>query len=337
MPTVQQSLEVLTITCASNDTRQVVVSGTGVFVVTRQSMSGSVLTLKPVHDYNNSEVDYAPFSVSCELTLVMSDLGDSGAVYVDASVRQIVGRVRNVWMPLFQDVWVLDSFGNWTSSLTADGWFALSVSQNVTAIAVGDMMYRGNGGPHFLPGDVFVTVGSQRAVVLGVFSDVRDAVGGNDGAAPLWGGNDGTPADGVMFVFPSYNASCWDVVRRVDTCTSAESSYKSIGIGNGEGSVVGGGVISCPPLCPGKSSSASAGGVMYSSECTGGYLHGAGCLSVENASRCAYGNGDHCRRCPTGAICPGGFLMWCVRACGCAVVLECAVYWLFLQWLPLCL
>ena len=224
-------------------------------------------------------------------------------MYADAAVRQVVGRVRNVIMPVFQDILMLNAAGNWTSSLDGQGWFSVAVSQNSTALLVGDTVFRGRDGPHFVHRErMTMWVGNQPVTVLDVMDDVRDVLAGlqsdwYDATAAQWSQE---PVDGVLFVFPSYSASCVDAVTLIDSCRDATSSRKPITVEN-----VGEGAVSCPPHCPGT----HGDGVHYTKECAG-YLHGSDCLSAVNASLCAYGSGDHCVKCPVGAICPGGFRMW---------------------------
>lgn len=91
------------------------------------------------------------------------------------------------------------------------------------------------------------------------------------------------------------------------------------------------GEVVCPPYCPGSTvgdwpvaptsgPSTSVGGqrptsvpdspvLQYVCECQG-YLSGPPGLEVETADQCAWGEGDDCTKCPTGALCPGGYRMW---------------------------
>eukprot|EP01029_Cantina_marsupialis_P004755 TRINITY_DN1493_c2_g3_i1.p1 TRINITY_DN1493_c2_g3~~TRINITY_DN1493_c2_g3_i1.p1 ORF type:complete len:1259 (+),score=299.24 TRINITY_DN1493_c2_g3_i1:88-3864(+) len=62
--------------------------------------------------------------------------------------------------------------------------------------------------------------------------------------------------------------------------------------------------ISCPSKCPAESQ-----GFFYTETCAR-YRSGASCLLEEFASECAFGSGDSCKSCPSGAICPGGYRIW---------------------------
>lgn len=83
-------------------------------------------------------------------------------------------------------------------------------------------------------------------------------------------------------------------------------------------------VMLCPPYCPGTSaidwpSSAAVleegavvrtNPIQYVCQCTG-YAFGAVCMDADvSRGQCAWGEGDDCRRCPTGAVCPGGYRLW---------------------------
>lgn len=47
----------------------------------------------------------------------------------------------------------------------------------------------------------------------------------------------------------------------------------------------------------------------YTPTCTG-YNSGPACLDAALATTCAFGAGDDCVQCPTGALCPGGYRVW---------------------------
>ena len=67
----------------------------------------------------------------------------------------------------------------------------------------------------------------------------------------------------------------------------------------------------CPPDCPPLTAATRGeGGVYYTPKCVGPYEEGAACLTAATARKCAYGQGDTCRPCPDGAVCPGGDRMW---------------------------
>lgn len=171
------------------------------------------------------------------------------------------------------------------------GW-----DQNVTAVVVGDVRFRGRGEPHFLPG-VVVTVGGHSATILAVLADVASVVGPVAVAAGEGG------IDGVMVVFPSYNISCGNFS---ELCVGGDA-YKTIAISNADG-----GVASCPPYCPGFADTPT-GGVYYTNECVcNNCTVGPACLDPARASGCLYGQGDECRPCPEGGLCPGGDRLWCV-------------------------
>lgn len=79
--------------------------------------------------------------------------------------------------------------------------------------------------------------------------------------------------------------------------------------------------LACPPFCPGTTTADwydSASGLVRTSvqwslqfvcECQG-YTTGAKCLETAHAGKCPWGEGDDCKPCPTGAICPGGYRIW---------------------------
>ena len=62
--------------------------------------------------------------------------------------------------------------------------------------------------------------------------------------------------------------------------------------------------FACPPNCP-----MNGRGLLYTKECVG-YETGPQCFQTETAETCAFGQGDGCRSCPAGAICPGGDRAW---------------------------
>jgi hypothetical protein len=68
-----------------------------------------------------------------------------------------------------------------------------------------------------------------------------------------------------------------------------------------------GGVIQCPPECPGA---AGSQGAFMSVKCQGFLDEPALCLQREFARLCGIGSLGVCRACPTGAYCPGGDRRW---------------------------
>ncbi len=109
-----------------------------------------------------------------------------------------------------------------------------------------------------------------------------------------------------------------------DTVCDGDAAYKSIIIANpvgmgselNAGSVNGslpaivGGVLSCPPHCPGDADDFVSGGIYYVKNCTGFSTQPSVCLNPETADRCGFGSGDSCARCPHACLCPGGSRCW---------------------------
>jgi hypothetical protein len=149
-----------------------------------------------------------------------------------------------------------------------------------------------------------VTVGGVLAPVLNYTDDVRDVLLNVSG---LWYGQRmswDAPIDGLVVVFPSYNASCVHHVTGAPMCEGS-AAYKQISVQNGEG-----GVVSCPPHCPGYANTMpGSSGAFYTSVCVG-FESGPSCLDASTAGLCGVGSGDSCRRCPKGAFCPGGSRLW---------------------------
>lgn len=293
--------ETVTITCVSTDSTVAVTALSPSFFTRASGNTTALLTVTGVKNYVNAEAD-KPFGVQCSVQSgALPGTTVSVPAYAGASVRGILGLCKNIVWPLFQDVLVRNGFGNWTSSLSPAGSFALTVSQNVTAILVGDVSFRTTAGPHFLPG-VRVTVGGWDATVIALLPDVRQSLA-ETRAAWYVGHPHPDPIDGVLVVFPTYNHSCWNGVA--DTCVGA-AAYKAIRVMN-----IDGGVVGCPQQCPGYSDTAAGepGGAYYTYQCTG-YAQGSVCLEAATARQCAYGAGDACAPCPMGALCPGGFRAW---------------------------
>lgn len=80
--------------------------------------------------------------------------------------------------------------------------------------------------------------------------------------------------------------------------------------------------FACPPYCPGTTAndwptaapmdSATTGptwSVAYVCTCQG-FATGSVCTTPQTAGQCAWGEGDDCKPCPEGALCPGGYRMW---------------------------
>jgi hypothetical protein len=58
-----------------------------------------------------------------------SGKGILAPVYDNALVRVVQGRLYNMVRPTMLDVLVLNGFGEWTSSLSSSGTFALTLSK----------------------------------------------------------------------------------------------------------------------------------------------------------------------------------------------------------------
>jgi hypothetical protein len=292
--------ERITITCTSNDTRVAIVMPTSITfdAVVYDAGTARAVTVAGVHSWR-SEPQLRAFYITCTSRSSMltgsgskrlqTGGGTTEAVYVSSSVRSILGWSHSVIWPLFQDVWVLDDFGVWVSSMSPAGGFALTVSKNVTTLLVGDVTYRGNG--HHFDVGTRVTIGGLIAPVLNVTADVRSMLGS---LAPS------IAVDGIMFTMPLYASSCVN-----GSCVGA-AAYKAIVVSNSDGTSV-----SCPPYCPGYADSplGNPNGAYYTALCAG-YEHGASCLEPALASNCAFGSADTCQACPRGSVCPGGDRAW---------------------------
>ena len=317
VPLLPGAGEIVLLSCFSNDTSAAVVVGVNTFTITNQNFAAwrakpPSIVVAGVRDAVNNEPLYQPFTVTCAVSSVG---GGAASVYASSSVRRVSGVTQNIVWPYFQDVLVLDDFGRWTSSITASGQFALTVSKNVTALIVGDVTFLSRDGPHFLP-DVSVRIGGLPVADLRVVPDVSAYLANvssrwYDSRASMWRDK---VIEGVLVVFPGYDSSCLSATTGADVCTSALSSYRAIEVSNSDG-----GALSCPPACPGASDasltaglgwSSGGGGVFYTKECVVGFLNGSACFVAETAHQCAYGKGDSCRPCPAGGMCPGGYRVW---------------------------
>ena len=285
--------ETLRIACSCNDSSLALLSKDKfVLDATNYNVSSAVsFQITGVSDTQNDETMFSLFSVGCGI----ASSGDALIPrYANGSVRSIAGRSQNIVWPLFQDVLVRNDFGQWKSSLLTSG-FSLTLSKNVTALLIGDSIFRCRGSTHF-EFNVSVRVGSVPATVVRIISDVRPILRALE--PPMdWP----APLDGIEVVFPSYYSSCGNDGA---ACTGT-SAYKQIVVQN-----PGGGTAACPPSCPGSTEVAlGASGAFYTSSCVG-YPTDASCIEAATASTCAFGVGDTCRPCPVGAICPGGQRAW---------------------------
>ncbi len=68
-----------------------------------------------------------------------------------------------------------------------------------------------------------------------------------------------------------------------------------------------GGVTVCPSDCPG---SAAGLGLYVTQTCDGFESEPSVCMDKRKASQCGVGQGNQCRSCPSGAVCPGGQRIW---------------------------
>lgn len=71
-----------------------------------------------------------------------------------------------------------------------------------------------------------------------------------------------------------------------------------------------GGVVSCPPYCPGGLAPRRSG--VYITRPCPQFVNGPSCTSRSSAAQCGYySDVDHaCLPCPAGAVCPGGSRVW---------------------------
>lgn len=288
--------ESVTVTCVSNDSNVGIVSSRPALV--SGPPSGNVLVLSGVPYYFDDGSPFRPFAVKCHTTSVLPPDSPVQPVYENAVVRAVTGECNRTLWPLFQDVLVRSDEGLWVPSLSGNT-FSLTVSKNVTALFIGDVMFRSRG-PHFT-NITTVSVGNVSATVLNYSSDVRLLLQSLN--LPSYSGLGwNTPVDAMWVVFPGYNTSCVSS-NGTDACVG-NSAYKTITLSN-----PGAGSISCPPLCPGVSES-SIGGAFYTPLCVGYNRTGAACLDPSTAHLCALGSGDTCQPCPVGGICPGGNRLW---------------------------
>lgn len=308
IPLAPDPNELVAVHCACNDTRQATISPTSFSFDASSYLTPPPLNVTGVTSYDNTQGPYKPFSVSCSVSSKSktSNVDTSFFRYLNGSVRSVYGECAALMWPCFQDVLVLSETGSWASSLTNEGAFDLTLSSNTTAIFVGDVVFRSKG-RHF-GWDTAVSVGGIPTSVVNYTADVRPLLHSLNHPWYMRNVDWSQPIDGLTVLFPSYNASCLNATTGVDECTSGEieDAEKALLLSN-----PGGANISCPELCPGYGATTGPGGAFYTPVCVNGYSSGSVCLDPATAGKCAWGLGDACRLCPTGAICPGGFRMWC--------------------------
>ena len=152
----------------------------------------------------------------------------------------------------------------------------------------------------FLSGIFFE--GSLEELVLAV----KVEVGGVEAEVEVPEDDMGVSFHKLRVILPPYDAVC--LVDGVDACATAYTSQPLKIFYEGYVASldrVWEKEIACPPQCPGGNGE----GIIYSLQCEG-YETGNICFDPEHASECAFGSGVHCRSCPEGAICPGGFRAW---------------------------
>ena len=163
-----------------------------------------------------------------------------------------------------------------------------------------------------------------------VSTGLNDGTGNSTQDVSMWPPVDLFSVDLLKVISPRYDAIC-----PTDAACAGNFGYKVLALTNPPAlqaelpNGTPGGSISCPEQCPGPINSRL--GIYFTSACIGfrtgstcldqqvclghtlGFLrridHLRMCVCSQYAAECAYGLGDGCRPCPSGALCPGGWRM----------------------------
>jgi hypothetical protein len=214
-------------------------------------------------------------------------------------VQRLQGTVTDIIRPLFQDILLLQpATREWTSSLSPTNQFVCTTSTSTPAVIVGDSSFRSEGhGPHF-SNQTTVRIGGVLVNSVTYLPNLTAFFGDQNQSLP-WVPD----TDGLLLDLPSYESMCGKAPA--NACAQLDG-YKTVVLSNNDFDF---NVVSCPQLCPGGLPTSHFGGIYYSETCVG-YETGPVCFAAETSRRCAFGSGDSCRRCPTGAVCPGGSRLW---------------------------
>jgi hypothetical protein len=214
---------------------------------------------------------------------------------------------------------------------TNNSVFMLTVSGAANLTLVGDDVNKLNGGPMFSM-DTKVYVGSTLCRTTAVSDDgrlLRILTPPYDVACPS---TNTKRSCGVLPI--TVNNSQWANPAAATVGAAATASAADVLVGGFSFSSLDS-TISCPPFCPGSGGATSfiangsyptrslvatssyvrSSGLLYVLKCSEAFgalfadpATGV-CSDVNNplSRKCAFGEGDACRACPVGALCPGGF------------------------------